>query len=84
MFAISDGILINDGCKEINILDALFLVYKHNGHVLKVIKKQKNLYQMERGVLFYVNKLFIQRPFNTASNEKNAFFSILNLSPNTK
>lgn len=33
--------------------------------------------------LFCVNKSFIERPFNTTSNHKNGFFSILNLSPNT-
>ena len=35
------------------------------------------------GRLFYVNKPFIHRPFIMKENEKNAFFSILNLSPNT-
>ena len=35
------------------------------------------------GRLFYGNKSFVQRPLNTQSNQKNAFFSILNLSPNT-
>mmetsp|Transcript_12425 Transcript_12425/g.11031 ORF Transcript_12425/g.11031 Transcript_12425/m.11031 type:complete len:388 (-) Transcript_12425:78-1241(-) len=57
-----------------------------NYHNQDQVNPVKVVYQSVDGHghrLFYVNKSFIQRPFNTESNQKNALFSILNLSPNT-
>jgi len=89
------GILINNGGEclfrpTLNVLDAVFLANQHiqtnhpqKGQNFYVLKEALNIskkrsFPQQSGRWFYVN-----RPLNTHLNQKNAFESILTLSPNT-